>query len=172
MSTGKETALHDTQHAGSEDRMVVLEEILPYLLNRLTFRMNRLLSRDLRQHGLGLSNWRVLAVLDSARSATVNQLADYAMIEQSTLSRLIMRMEKQKLVKRSRSHPDGRTVIVTMTGEGRDVYAKLRTLSMAHADRVLRSFSRSEQSSLKQAVKRMTANLERYPVVIEGSAKK
>lgn len=170
MTPPQKAALQDTQNAGNEDRMIVLEDILPYLLNRLTFRMNRLLSRDLRQHGLDLSNWRVLAVLDSARSATVNELADYAMIEQSTLSRLIMRMEKQNLVKRNRSHPDGRTVVVTMTEEGRDVYVKLKALSMAHAERVLRGFSRSEQASLKQAVKRMTANLEHYPIVIDGSA--
>jgi DNA-binding MarR family transcriptional regulator len=164
----KDAPLQLPQGEGDE-RKIVLENILPYLINRLTFRMNRLLNRDLRAHGLGISDWRVLAVLDSAGSATINELAAYAMIEQSTLSRLVMRMEKQGLVKRERCEPDGRAVAVSMTAEGSSVYGKLRALSLAHAERVLKGFSDAEKAELKQAVKRMTRNLERYPIVISGS---
>lgn len=153
------------------DRRVILDNILPYLINRLTFRMNRLLNRDLRAHGLGISDWRVLAVLDTAGSATINELAAYAMIEQSTLSRLVMRMEKQGLVKRARTHPDGRTVTVSMTAEGRAIYEKLRALSLAHAERILIGFSEAEKAGLKQAVKRMTRNLDRYPIAFDGTGK-
>jgi|SRR5690554_6170257 len=153
----------------SGDRRIILDNILPYLINRLSFRMNRLLNRDLRAHGLGISDWRVLAVLDAVGSATINELAAYAMIEQSTLSRLVMRMEKQGLVKRARTHPDGRTVTVSMTKKGRATYEKLRALSLAHAERILMGFSEAEKANLKHAVKRMTRNLERYPIVLDGS---
>ena len=153
---------------GHED--IVLEDILPYLINRLTFRMNRLLNRDLRAHGLTISHWRVLAVLDSAESVTVNELAAYAMIEQSTLSRLVMRMEADGLVSRERSEPDGRVVTVSMTARGRAIYAKLRTLSIAHARRVTKGFGEAEQAGLKQSIRRMIDNLDRHPIVVEGSA--
>lgn len=146
---------------------IVLEEILPYLINRLTFRMNRLLNRDLRTYGLTISHWRVLAVLASARSVTINDLAAYAMIEQSTLSRLVMRMEADGLVGRERGEPDGRVVTVSMTARGRETYEQVRALSIAHARRVTMGFSEPEQAGLKQAIRQMIENLDRYPVAMD-----
>ncbi|WP_197435262.1 MarR family winged helix-turn-helix transcriptional regulator [Nitratireductor arenosus] len=142
----------------------MLDNILPYLINRLGFRMSRMLNRDLRAYGLGISHWRVLAVLDSARAVTINDLADYAMIEQSTLSRLVMRMEEQALVRRKRSGPDGRVVTVSMTAEGRRAYEKVRAMSLAHTERVVMGFSDQEKATLKKAVRRMTRNLENYDI--------
>ncbi len=150
-------------------RTVLLDNILPYLVNRLGFRMSRMLNRDLRAYGLGISDWRVLAVLDSARAVTINDLADYAMIEQSTLSRLVMRMEEQALVRRDRSGPDGRVVTVSMTEHGRLAYEKVRAMSLAHAERVVMGFSDREKAELKKAVRRMTRNLDNYDVVTDGA---
>ena len=87
---------------------IVLERILPYLMNCLTFRLNQLLNQDLRKLGLTISNWRILAVLDVNETASINELVEYAMIEQSTVSRLISRMEEDGLVRRDRIDEDGR----------------------------------------------------------------
>ena len=38
------------------DTVVVLERILPYLLNRTTFQLNQLLKEDLKPFGLSISN--------------------------------------------------------------------------------------------------------------------
>ena len=73
--------------------VVVLERILPYLLNRTTFQLNQLLKVDLKPHGLSISNWRVLAVVATNESVTMNQIATYAMIEQPTASRMVDRLE-------------------------------------------------------------------------------
>ncbi|MDN2567292.1 MarR family transcriptional regulator [Aquibium sp. A9E412] len=168
--TQERTESEDEPERGDAGRRtVLLDNILPYLINRLAFRMSRRLNRDLRAYGLGISDWRVLAVLDSARAVTINDLADYAMIEQSTLSRLVMRMEQQALVRRERGGPDGRVVTVSMTDEGRRAYEKVRAMSLAHAERVVMGFSDSEKADLKKAVRRMTRNLEAYDVADDGS---
>jgi MarR family transcriptional regulator, organic hydroperoxide resistance regulator len=138
---------------------LVLEGILPYQLNRLTFHMNRLLNKDLRRQGLSIGNWRVLAVLDFNEKATVNELADYAMIEQPTVSRLIARMEKDGLLRRDRIARDGRVRSISLTAAGREKYEAVRAMTLAHAERALRGLSDEDKQTLRRSVATMQRNL-------------
>lgn len=143
---------------------VVLERILPYLANRLTFRMNQLLNKDLRKHGLTIANWRVLAVLDFNEKASVNELAAYAMIEQSTLSRLITRMEADGLVQRERVDSDGRIRSISMTAPGRRKYETVRALTLAHAERATTGLSDEDKRIFERIISVMRSNLDTYPL--------
>lgn len=143
---------------------VVLERILPYLANRLTFRMNQLLNKDLRKHGLTIANWRVLAVLDFNEKASVNELATYAMIEQSTLSRLITRMEADGLVQRERIDGDGRVRSISMTAEGRKKFETVRALTLAHAERATIGLSDEEKRVFERIISVMRSNLDKHPL--------
>ena len=42
-----------------------LDDLLPYLMNRLVARLNQNLGEDLRKRGFTFQDWRVLAVLAS-----------------------------------------------------------------------------------------------------------
>ena len=61
-------------------------------VDRLTFRLNQLLKQDLKQFGLSIVEWRVLAGLAVNEHATINEIARYAKVEQPTSSRLLLRM--------------------------------------------------------------------------------
>lgn len=139
---------------------LVLERILPYLANRLTFRMNQLLSKDLHKQGLSISNWRVMAVLAFNERASVNELAEYAMIVQSTLSRLIMRMEAQGLLHRDRVETDGRVRSISLTPKGWKKYETVRTLTLAHSERATRGLTDSQKLEFEQVIAIMRKNLE------------
>lgn len=152
------------RHVAVEGTGVVLERILPYLANRLTFRMNQLLNKDLRKHGLTISNWRVLAVLDFNEKASVNELAAYAMIEQSTLSRLIMRMEADGLVRRERVDGDGRVRSISMTADGLRKYETVRALTLAHAERATTGLTEEEKRQFERIISTMRSNLETFPI--------
>ena len=139
---------------------LVLDRIVPYLANRLTFRLNQLLSKDLRKYGLTIANWRILAVLEYNEKATVNELADYAMIEQSTLSRLIARMEADGLLRRDRVEADGRARSISLTVEGRKQYGMVRDLALAHVERATRGLSSEDQHAMERIIATMRRNLE------------
>ncbi|MDF1749030.1 MAG: MarR family transcriptional regulator [Alphaproteobacteria bacterium] len=143
---------------------IVLERILPYLMNCLTFRLNQLLNQDLRKHGLTISNWRILAVLDVNETASINELVEYAMIEQSTVSRLIMRMEEDGLVRRDRIDEDGRVRSISMTEEGRAKYAIVEQITLSHSERALIGLSGSEKAILEGLISKMRHNIETYPL--------
>jgi MarR family transcriptional regulator, organic hydroperoxide resistance regulator len=168
--SSRTAALPDTptrrrgRHVEVEGTGVVLERILPYLANRLTFRMNQLLNRDLRRHGLTIANWRVLAVLDFNEKASVNELATYAMIEQSTLSRLIMRMEADGLVQRERVDGDGRVRSISMTPAGKSKYETVRDITLAHAERATTGLTEAEKREFERIISVMRTNLETHPL--------
>lgn len=145
--------------AGHANRLL-LDTIIPYQINRLSHRMNRYLDRELRSHGLSISIWRVMAVLDHAGAATVNDLADYAMIEQSTLSRMLQRMESEGLVENARSSSDGRARTISMTQAGRSRYETVRDITMKHTQRIVEGFSRAERVQLMGFIRRMQKNVE------------
>ncbi|MGR3365612.1 MAG: MarR family winged helix-turn-helix transcriptional regulator [Maritimibacter harenae] len=139
--------------------VVVLERILPYLLNRTTFQLNQLLKADLKPHGLSISNWRVLAVVATNESVTMNQIATYAMIEQPTASRMVDRLEADGLILRRDRVEDRRFRSLELTEKGLKAYEAVRDLAFAHTSRALDGLSKTEREVFTQTLMRIEANL-------------
>tara|TARA_R100000322_G_scaffold9788_8_gene6182 strand:+ start:6040 stop:6513 length:474 start_codon:yes stop_codon:yes gene_type:complete len=141
------------------DDTVVLERILPYLLNRTAFQLNQLLKSDLKPHGISISNWRVLAVLAVNGSVTMSDIASYAMIEQPTASRMVDRLVADGLVERRKGDADRRVRSLALTDRGRESYAAVRNLAFAHTARALGGLSEAECALLTDLLLRIEANL-------------
>ncbi|MHA6687521.1 MarR family winged helix-turn-helix transcriptional regulator [Mesorhizobium sp. A556] len=96
-----------------------LQQFAPYLMNRIMGRYNATLRDDFRNQGLTIPQVRTLAVLSVADGVTVNDLAVYTVIEQSTLSRTLDVLEAQGLVRREPCDTDSRVRKVFLTDDGR-----------------------------------------------------
>ena len=96
-----------------------LQQFAPYLMNRIMGRYNATLRDDFRRQGLTIPQVRALAVLSVIEGVTVNDLAVYTVIEQSTLSRTLDVLETQGLVRREAGDTDSRVRKVFLTDEGR-----------------------------------------------------
>ena len=138
----------------------VLDNNIPYQINRLGHRINRRLEVDLQRIGLSVSAWRVLAVLDFNASVSVNELARFVMIEQSTLSRLLQRMEADGLIDRGTSRRDGRFREIRLTALGQSEYEKAREIALKHIGQIVDGFSSVEQAQFLSFVKRLQGNVE------------
>ena len=78
------------------------------------------LDRALHQHGLCASDFEVLDVLSGDSCAyRVQEIAERVHLSQSALSRLIARLEKDRLVERAMCPEDRRGVRVALTDKGR-----------------------------------------------------
>ncbi|ARP73527.1 MarR family transcriptional regulator [Streptomyces pluripotens] len=100
------------------------------------------IDRVLHPHGLGASDFEVLDILASASPeegdhCRVHNLVGRVHLSQSALSRLIARLEKDGLVRRSVCTEDRRGVWVALTRKGRDVYAEVLPLQRAVLERML-----------------------------------
>lgn len=132
----------------------------PYLLNRVAERMNAELRAVLRPFGLTLRNWRVLALLASSGPAPIIALARDALIPHSTLSRLLSRMERADLVRRSAdSTKDQRWAAYALTREGERLYRRILTPVLALNDRALDGVPATQRQNLDRQLARMLANL-------------
>ena len=96
---------------------------LPYLLNRVGVRMGELFSRELAEHGLTLSMYRVLACLSERGDQRLSELSAMTTVEMTTLSRLVSAMHRRGLVSRRRPDDNLRTVQIALTTVGRDLAA-------------------------------------------------
>ena len=137
----------------------LLDDLLPYLMNRLVSRLNRNLDAKLRRRRLTFEHWRVLAVLTAHDGSTVSALAELAVIPQATLSRLLVRMGERGLVRRSMSRRDSRLVEVRLTSKGRALYDEIVPLAIEEYRAAVVGFAPREIEWLKAAMRRMQNNV-------------
>lgn len=131
-----------------------LDDYLPYLVNRVATRFVATFSRDLRESGIALPMWRVLAVLWHHGPMRLGALAERTTIELSTLSRSIGGMERRGLVTRRREEPDARAVQVALTESGSALTQRLIPAALACEAAALRVLSAGEAEELRRLLRR------------------
>ncbi|MFF4209588.1 MarR family winged helix-turn-helix transcriptional regulator [Streptomyces sp. NPDC001796] len=102
------------------------------------------IDRVLHPHGLGASDFEVLDILAAETPAhgdqcRVQNIAGRVHLSQSALSRLIGRLEKDGLVRRSVCEEDRRGVWVALTEKGRALHAEVLPLQREVLARTLTS---------------------------------
>ena len=102
--------------------------------------------------------WLVLGVLWQVRELKVTDLIADTTIEQSTLSRLLVAMEKRGLLARRRAGADGRAVLVSLTPAGRKLTKILIPLALRNERVALRGFSPEEVEQLYGMLNRVFEN--------------
>ncbi len=93
-----------TRTAKSSD--LHLDDLLPYLMNRVIARMNQNLADNLRKRGFTFQDWRVLAVLAAHEGTNLTELAEATVIPQPSVSRLAANLAQARL-RRARERQDG-----------------------------------------------------------------
>jgi DNA-binding MarR family transcriptional regulator len=142
-----------------------LAEHLPYLINRVGSALVARFSADaLAAARLSIASWRVLAVLSNtvrSNSGGLRQtdLAEMTGIDASTLSRLITRLARAGLVKRTRSRTDSREVAVALTAKGKALLARLIPVAVGLQNAATRKLSKRDLATLKRVLRKMHENL-------------
>src|SRR5579884_3813430 len=96
-------------------RRLHLQDFLPYLLNRAGMRIGTMFSRDVAPYGITLPMWRVLLELWHKGEHRLGELAVLTSIDISTLSRLLVAMQRKRLIVRRRSGLDRRALSLSLT---------------------------------------------------------
>lgn len=133
---------------------------LPYVLNRVTSRLNVDFQSALRQRDMTLTHWRVLAFLNETDGLGVSALADCTVTDQSTLSRALQQMEKNRLVERRAGTADNRFVEIHITTTGRQLFADIIPLALQLRDRALEGLADADREHLLDLLSRILDNLQ------------
>ncbi len=132
----------------------------PYLMHQVVGRVESLVNKWARPLGLKIEGVRVLFRLLGG-DRTVNELARLTGVELSTLSRLLGRMADMGLLTRRRDDADARSVIVSLTDQGRKTALEHQPVYFKDYEDVLfNGFSKQEAAAFHDQLIRMIANLE------------
>lgn len=126
----------------------------PHLASRLRLAVART-ARRLRQEaggGLSATLTAALASIEGHGPLTPSELADRERIKRPTATRLIGKLEGSGLVARTADPADGRSSLIAVTAEGRDLLRTLRTRKDAYLAQRLRTLSPEDRETLDRAV--------------------
>ena len=92
-----------------------------------------------------LSDFAVLEVLLHMGPLPVNTIGKRVLLTSGSITTAIQRLEKKGLVQRERSRQDARVVLVTLSGEGRDLIESCSAKHAEKLDDLFASFSDEER---------------------------
>ena len=121
---------------------------------------DRRLTQALRDFGLRVPEWRVLASLCARRRCSMSELADLATIDRTTLTRTVDRMEHAGWVTRLADTSDLRVTRLAPTAGGERLFARIWP-AVERLNRVaVDGLPASAVDALRDTLARMKANLD------------
>ena len=132
-----------------------VDDYLSYLLARASHVVASGFHREVRAAGLTVLEWRVLATLAGGDAYSVGQLASIALAQQSTVTKLLGRLEADGRIARSDGDVDRRRSMVTITARGREALGPLLARSKRHERGIVSRLDEREAASLKSALRKL-----------------
>ncbi|MDD1795446.1 MarR family transcriptional regulator [Enterovibrio sp. ZSDZ42] len=110
---------------------------------------NQIAKEMQREHGLGLTEYRALTLLSNAADAELRmqELAKLLGLNQSSVTRLVERLEKGGYTLRDLCPKDKRGVYTVLTGRGREVQSQAENDYASYIKAALDSASQEEENS-------------------------
>ena len=136
-----------------------LEDNLGYLLNRCALAMAAQFEKELALFDVTLAQWGALIAIDAGRASTPSELARAVGIDKGAATRLIARLSAKKLVERGKNLEDGRSTLLALSAEARELMPTLTALSKKVNHEMLALLSPSEGRQLKALLARLTEKL-------------
>lgn len=132
-----------------------VDSYLPYLLARASFSISSEFHAQVEAAGFTVSEWRILASLSGVKQRTVGELADIVLAKQPTVTKMVLRMADQGLVKRAACTQDKRQAWVSLTLKGKKRVTPLLKKAAAHEKSVLSELGEQQSHELKSILQQL-----------------
>ena len=139
--------------------MYVLNESLAFLLNRAGAAVGSAFTAELKECGMTLPMWRVLAALWGNGEQTLSGLSEVTSVELSTLSRQVAALAEKRLVFRQPSGVNWRSINISLTPDGRATVDRLLPVVERHERAALDGVDPADVRRLKRLLKSIYSNL-------------
>jgi len=136
-----------------------LAEFIPYLLNRAGVRIGLAFARDIAPLGVSLPMWRVMAVLWESGDQRLGDIAERTSIDISTLSRLLLTLQRKQFIVRRRSGSDGRALSVSLTQKGHAMTEQIILIASHYEEVAIRGLNASDLRLLKRMLVTLFSNI-------------
>jgi DNA-binding MarR family transcriptional regulator len=147
-----------------------LEQHAFFWLTQVIGSRDRRLTQELRQFGLRVPEWRVLASLCARRRCSMSELADLATIDRTTLTRTVDRLEQAGWVARLNDASDLRITRLAPTASGERLFQRIWP-TVERLNRVaIEGLPAGAIDKLRWTLERMKDNLDQQPAADERAA--
>lgn len=139
--------------------MFRLDDSPGFLLNKAATAMRQALEERLKAFGLTAPQWAVLARLWEEDCQPPSAIGKSLFFDKPTVTGVVDRLERKKLVAKKRDGNDGRVVRVCLTEKGRSLEEELPAFAKEVNASAMKGLRKDEAEALKSALKRVWANL-------------
>ena len=141
-----------------------LANFAPYLMNRIMGRYNASLRAEMADLGLSTPKMRALAVLAVIDGPLIRDLAVYAVVEQSTLSRTLDQLAADGLIRREADAGDSRATRIFLTEAGRAAFEALWPHMAESYGRMFRGIGDEERRAFVGTLQKMLVNIRKHEI--------
>jgi len=140
-----------------------LNEFPPYLMNRIMGRYNQSLRLEMASQNLTTAKMRALAVLSAIDDILISELAVYAVVEQSTLSRALDQLSNEGLLKRKIDTIDTRATRVSLTKDGLKAFQALWPHMLKSHNGMFLGINTKEKEQFTITLQKILKNIRKHP---------
>jgi DNA-binding MarR family transcriptional regulator len=139
-----------------------LEHFLPYRLSVVSNRISQVIADTYaRQFGIGITEWRVIAVLGREPGLSANAVAERTAMDKVAVSRALSRLLERDLVQRDTHGDDRRRSVLELSAAGYRIYDEVVPLALARERALLADFSDEERRQLDTLLSKLDRGLGR-----------
>ncbi|MFX4306699.1 MarR family transcriptional regulator [Exiguobacterium sp. A1_3_1] len=128
-------------------------------LDKVSSRMRRDYSENLRELNLYVGQDNLLARLWTEDGITQMQLCDHLKCEPPTVTNMVKSLEHNGFIVRKRDERDGRVMRIYLTDKGKELEKPVNFIWKQQREKLLHSLSPEERLVLRNLMKRMERNL-------------
>jgi DNA-binding MarR family transcriptional regulator len=136
---------------------------IDHVFARARKQLTKSLDATMAEHGITHAQGRILALLSTERYATAADLARELEIDAASMTRMIDRLEKRKLILRLLRGEDRRMINLRLTPGGRVLAEKLPAIHAAVMNRSFAGFGAEDVEHLRNLLQRLLANCVAHP---------
>ena len=139
--------------------MFDLDDCIAFITNKSAKKLADEFNRRLQENGTTRVQWIALFYIGKAGEISQKELSDYMDIKESSMVRLIDRMEKEELVERRKDSEDRRISKIILTDKGKFLKEELMPRGQEFQDDVLKGISKENLEIFKEVLQRMIDNI-------------
>lgn len=140
----------------ADSDLLDLEHFLPYRLSVLSNRISQQIARLYADRfGLGITEWRVLAVLGRHPGLSARDVAERTAMDKVAVSRAIASLVEAGRIARDTAGDDRRRSVLQLSPAGDAIYREVAPLALAYQARLLDGLAPDERATLDHLLTHM-----------------
>ena len=146
----------DTTPAGHA--RLELDRFLPYRLSVLSNRVSQTIATAYGERfGIGITEWRVIAVLGLQPGLSANQVAERTAMDKVAVSRAVAKLLERDLLQRDTHGDDRRRSVLVLSEAGYRVYDEVVPLAQGFERDLLSVLDEEERAMLDRLLTKLSA---------------